>query len=188
MGITLAVILGGIAALGPARTASRMVPIDALRDRRPRHAVGRTHRRLTERRRPGVACARCGPRNFYVLNTPIPAYATDPYATGYGSARRIRSPRRVLRRRNDHGGGWHRTFDSRANSASLGTSAGMPVWRLALRDTADHPSRTVPAILGVVFSLLAASYVLVYAASMFARIATEPPPSTGRAPSSFHRR
>ena len=169
VGITLAVILGGIAALGPARTASRMVPIDALRDRRPRHAVGKTRRRLTNAVGPALLALAVA-LGIYVLNAPIPAYPTDPYATGYGSA--------------PDGSG---LLVACSGAAMITAAAGIalsiraliprlgrfgrhasPVWRLALRDTADHPSRTVPAILGVVFSLLAASYVLVYAASMFA--------------------
>ena len=41
-----------------------------------------------------------------------------------------------------------------------------PALRLALRDAADHPSRTVPAALGVLFAVMASSYFVVSAASL----------------------
>lgn len=110
VGVAMAILLGLIAALGPARSAARLAPVDALRDRRP--APGRRERR---RRRFALTVAALLPR------------------LGRGGGR-------------------------------IGARS-RPAWRLALRDTADHPSRTVPAVLGVVFSLLAASYLLVLNAS-----------------------
>lgn len=99
VGVLLALGLGTVAALPPARTAARLAPVDALRDRRaPRRARGRA----------GHLIAWLGHRGR-------------------------QSP---------------------------------PAVRLALRDAADHPSRTVPAALGVIFAIAAASFATVQTASM----------------------
>lgn len=99
VGVLLALGLGTVAALPPARTAARLAPVDALRDRRaPRPARGRAGRLIA-------------------------------WLGGRGR----QSP---------------------------------PAVRLALRDAADHPSRTVPAALGVIFALAAASFATVQTASM----------------------
>lgn len=99
VGVLLALGLGTVAALPPARTAARLAPVDALRDRRaPRPARGRAGRLIA-------------------------------WLGGRGR----QSP---------------------------------PAVRLALRDAADHPSRTVPAALGVIFAIAAASFATVQTASM----------------------
>lgn len=173
VGVAMAILLGLIAALGPARSAARLAPVDALRDRRP--APGRRERR---RRRFALVA---GPVLLVLavalgaatLLAPVPAYpegidfagfppGTPPpgadalallvlvavLAAAVGLALTVAA----LLPRLGRGGG-------RIGARSR------PAWRLALRDTADHPSRTVPAVLGVVFSLLAASYLLVLNAS-----------------------
>ncbi|MCB0885532.1 MAG: hypothetical protein KDB41_01765, partial [Propionibacteriaceae bacterium] len=99
VGVLLALGLGTVAALPPARTAARLAPVDALRDRRaPRPARGRAGRLIA-----------------------------------WLGHRGRQSP---------------------------------PAVRLALRDAADHPSRTVPAALGVIFAIAAASFATVQTASM----------------------
>ncbi|HQD21071.1 MAG TPA: hypothetical protein PKY27_02335, partial [Arachnia sp.] len=99
VGVLLALDLGTVAALPPARTAARLAPVDALRDRRaPRPARGRAGRLIA-----------------------------------WLGHRGRQSP---------------------------------PAVRLALRDAADHPSRTVPAALGVIFAIAAASFATVQTASM----------------------
>lgn len=170
-GVVVAVLLGIIAALGPARSAEMLNPVEALRQQLPKstsHRIGRASLVW--------GCALLGLSvvlGTITLAVPAPTYPSDAAAAeaylpgtpppgsgllvllvglavlfaALGLALTIRG---LL-----------------PKMAALGRGR-RPIWRLALRDAADHPSRTVPAVLGVTFSLLAASYVIVLGASTHA--------------------
>ncbi|WP_297739908.1 FtsX-like permease family protein [uncultured Tessaracoccus sp.] len=170
-GACIAVLLGLIAAWGPARSVARLSVVDALRDRPSVRA---------ERRRRGRSLI-VGPA---LLGISVLIGAATLLA---------RVPEHVARQEADmelEPGSLPpgaTVFVVGALLAIMAALAGLaitvrgllpllgrlgdgrrPVWKLALRDAADHPSRTVPAVLGVLFSLLAASYLLVMGASKHA--------------------
>ncbi|WP_083506740.1 FtsX-like permease family protein [Leucobacter sp. G161] len=167
--LVIAVGLGTVAALPPALTAARLAPVDALRDRRPaRPARGRAMRVVTACGGPAllVVAVALGVLAFMM---PLGEVAFDPesamqaappgaQALGFlitaslllgaaGLALTVRAVIAWLGRRGQHA---------------------KPALRLALRDAADHPSRTVPAALGVLFAVAAASFSLVFGASAMA--------------------
>lgn len=167
-GVLVALGLGLIAALPPARRAARLVPVDALRDRRSaKPKPGRTRRLALALSGPALLAA-AAVVGWLAFRLPLGELPDDPMAYMGGSA----PPGAAAI-------GWlvvlavalaaaGLVFGVRALVAWLGgRGAGRrPVTRLALRDAADHPSRTVPAALGVLFSFAAASSLLVTGASM----------------------
>lgn len=167
VGIGIAILLGLLASLGPARTAAKLSPIDALRDRRAPRSVGRRRFTLIA----GLALVALSlALGTITLMLPVPDYPTNlgaaeffpPGSTPPGSELLILLVGLAV------------VFAAVGLALTVGSllprigrfgARSRPAWRLALRDTADHPSRTVPAVLGVTFSLLAASYLLVITAS-----------------------
>lgn len=169
LGVLLAIALGAVAALPPAVSASRLVPVDALRDRRPPRPVrGRAAR---------TAATLAGPLLLALgflsgvlgLVLPVPGPTTDP-----GAPPPVPGTMPA-------GSGFLQLLTVAAVSLSaagvvlvvrsvvswfggLGRRSG-PAIRLALRDGADHPSRTLPAALGVLFAIAAASFSTVQLAS-----------------------
>lgn len=167
-GVIVAVVLGLIAALGPARSVARITPVDALRDRSPVR-FGLRRRRVSFL----IGVALLGLSvvlGAVTLLSPIPAYPTDPDAGQFhlpgtpppGSNLLILLVGLAVIAA---AAGVALTVGSLMPMLARLGAGSRPVWRLALRDTADHPSRTVPAVLGVTFSLLAASYLIVFGAS-----------------------
>ncbi|OAV62974.1 FtsX-like permease family protein [Enteractinococcus helveticum] len=169
-GVPIAVILGLIAALGPARTAARMSPVDALRDRRPTQSTRRRPLSLISGLSLLAASLLLG---TVTLLTPVPEYPSAADAVQFFSPRTPPPGSGPLSMLVGFAvlaaaGGIALTIHALLPRVGRFGARSRPVWRLALRDTADHPSRTVPAVLGVVFSLLAASYFLVLGASSHA--------------------
>lgn len=167
VGGLMALTLGLTAALGPALSASRLSPVDALRDRPTTQAQNRKKASLLVG--PGLVVLSLLLGSVTLL-APLPGYPPDADVT-MGFTPGTPPP----------GSGW---FTLLVGLSVVGAAVGLvftihtllprigglgrrsgPVWRLALRDAADHPSRTVPAVLGVTFSLLASSYFLVLGAS-----------------------
>lgn len=169
--IVIAVLLGLLASLGPARTASRYAPVDAIRDRRPRKNSAKSRTVV------GIIGFTCVALSLIIgaasLMAPIPEYPADlefnarfqPGTAPPGTEQLAASVAAtvvlaVL-------GIVLVVYSFLPTIGSLG-SGRRPIAKMALRDTADHPSRTVPAVLGVVFSLMAASYLAAYGASQIA--------------------
>ena len=174
-GACIAVLLGLIAAWGPARSVARLSVVDALRDRPSVRA---------ERRRRGRSLI-IGPAllGISVLVGAATLLARVPEHVAGQEAKAELAPGSLPPGAT--------VFVIGASLAIVAALAGLavtvrgllpllgrlgdgrrPVWKLALRDAADHPSRTVPAVLGVMFSLLAASYLLVMGASQHADLRT----------------
>lgn len=170
-GGVVAVVLGVLAALGPARSAARITPVDALKDRAPASSGMRLRRTswIT-----GVSLLALSiALGTITLVSPVPGYPTDARAAEFFSPGTPPPGTTVL----------ILLVGLAVACAAIGlalTIRGLlprlsalgrrsrPGWRLALRDAADHPTRAVPAVLGVTFSLLAASYAIVLGASGYA--------------------
>lgn len=174
VGVAIAILLGEFAALGPARSAARMAPVDAIRDRRP--AARRTRkRRLLGLIAGPVLLVLAVTLAAVTLFAPIPAYPTSREAIEAFSMRGTGGPPPgsdllvLCAGLAIAAAAFGLALTVRSLLPRIGRlgSRSRPDWRLALRDAADHPSRTVPAVLGVVFSLLAASYLLTFNASSY---------------------
>ena len=167
-GFAIAVLLGLIAALGPARSVGRLAPVEALRDRTPAHARARgTRVSLVVGAGLIASSAAIGAAT---LLWPIPSYPREPGAAVNfppgtpppGSSTLILL---VVLAVILAAVGLAFTLRGLLPRLSRLGERSRPVWRLALRDTGDHPSRTIPAVLGVTFSLLAASILITIGAS-----------------------
>ncbi|SJM63733.1 FtsX-like permease family protein [Gulosibacter sp. 10] len=153
LGVLIALVLGALAALPPARTAARLVPVDALRDRAPAPA----------RRRGGILARFLGPVLLLAsagLAWGLLALPPEGSAALLGPAIALVLVMAAL----------GAVLAVRAAIAWLGSrgARARPALRLALRDAADHPSRTVPAALGVLFAIAAASFSILYTGSLVA--------------------
>ena len=168
VGVLLALDLGTVAALPPARTAARLAPVDALRDRRaPRRARGRAGHLIAALGGPvlillGVAAGALG------LLLPAPDSEPGAAPSSPGTPPQGAGLQQLLTVAAILLAAVGAVLAVRAAVAWLGGRGRQspPAIRLALRDAADHPSRTVPAALGVIFALAAASFTTVQTASM----------------------
>lgn len=165
--LIIAVGLGTLAAFPPARTAARLAPVDALRDRRPvRPARGRAAR---------IAAAFGGPAligiavalGVLAFTVPLGEAPIDPESAMRGAMPPGAQVLGLTVTASLLLGAAGLALTVRAVIAWLGRRGqrSRPALRLALRDAADHPSRTVPAALGVLFAVAAASFSLVFGAS-----------------------
>lgn len=168
VGALLAVGLGTVAALPPARTAARLAPVDALRDRRaPRRPRGRAARLVSALGGPalilvGIAVGALG----LLLPAPEPEPGAPRLPPGtLPPGAMLQQLLTVLAILLAAAGV---VLGVRAVIAWLGSRGrrSRPAIRLALRDASDHPSRTVPATLGVLFAIAVASFTTVQTASM----------------------
>lgn len=169
-GIVVAVGMGLVATLGPARTAGRLQPVDAVRDRAtPASADHRSRRREVVRSALPlallVAAAGAGWGAFALASARAATFAqlpvearipgsSDPLAgllvgvaVVFGALAVVLGIRSLL-----------------IAVGRLAPRAPAAV-RLALRDGIDHPSRVVPAAAGVLVAVLAASTLIVLAGS-----------------------
>lgn len=168
--LIVAVALGSLAAMPPARTAARLVPVDALRDRRPTGASRGRAARLT--------AALGGPALLLVSvalgvvarSVPLGEPVYDPELSSPVSPSPGAAPLGFLVAAAMLAGAAGLALSARALIAWLGGRGrhSRPALRIALRDAADHPSRTVPAALGVLFAVAAAAFSLVVGASAVA--------------------
>lgn len=167
VGVTIAVGLGALAALAPARTAARLTPVDALRDRRPTSPRPRRIRRLLAALGGPALLLAATVLAVVAFRMPLGEVPSDP---------RLAGPWPVPEGADALGGlvllalvlaAAGVVLTVRAVVSWLGRRGrrSSPVWRLALRDAADHPARTVPASLGVLFAVAAAAYLVVFMAS-----------------------
>lgn len=167
VGVLLALLLGSLAALQPARAAAAVAPIDALRDRRPVRIPrrGRVSRIIAAASGPSLLVTAVVAGAFALL-VPPGAAAGDP-AAAPGAAPSTVGVLVLLVIVALILAAAGTVLIVRALLAWVGGRGrqARPALRFALRDTADHPSRSVPAILGVLFAVMAASYVVVIAAS-----------------------
>ncbi|MFC6357172.1 FtsX-like permease family protein [Luethyella okanaganae] len=167
--IGMAALLGVVATLLPARSASRLRPVDALKD----HATPRSHRvgshgamlrRLAEIAGPIALAAAiaCGAWSLALPSGVEPGYISPgaPPTSSSGLGLLLLLATVVL------------TIVGLLLSARAITTLGarfagrLPIaFRLALRDAADHRSRFLPAATGVLVAVLAASYLAVLAGS-----------------------
>ncbi|MGO3331753.1 FtsX-like permease family protein [Brevibacterium aurantiacum] len=168
VGVLIALMLGTLAALPPARTAARLSPVDALRDRRPTRARrGRLWRLIAACGGPAllIAAVALGAAAFRIPLGEAPADpglpVTSAPPSGVGALGLLVFLALVLAAAG-------MVLTVRGIIAWLGRRGkrARPALRLALRDAADHPSRTVPAALGVLFAVMASSYFVVSAASL----------------------
>ncbi|MBK0418437.1 hypothetical protein JD276_05240 [Leucobacter sp. CSA1] len=168
LGALIALGLGALAALPPAVRAGRLAPVDALRDRRPApKALGRGRRLFAALGGPALLLTAVAIA-FAAFRLPLGELPDDPMAGGGPYAE-------------PSGAG---ALGALVLLATALAAAGIvccvrvlvawlgrrgrrarPALRLALRDAADHPSRTVPATLGVLFAVATASSLLVMTAS-----------------------
>ncbi|GAA1318593.1 hypothetical protein GCM10020360_12240 [Nonlabens tegetincola] len=164
----LAVGLGALAALPPARTAARMAPVDALRDRRPAApSRGRIARLVAALGGPALIALAVG-LGLIGFTVPLGEIEMDPELGMRGTAPAGAQTLGLLVAAALICGAAGLALSARAIIGWLGTRGGRarPALRLALRDAADHPSRSVPATLGVMFALAAAAFTLVTGASL----------------------
>lgn len=168
--IGVAVLLGVIAALLPARSASKLQPVDALKNRAPRpghNAVGGSRsRRWLPIAGPVMLLVGAGCAALSLALPPPPP--PDPLAppSQWGPPMWLVAPM-VLALLLVVGGMMLSVSALTALGARLaGRFSVAP--RLALRDAADHPSRFAPAAMGVLVAVLAASYLTVLTGSSVA--------------------
>ncbi|WP_343317344.1 ABC transporter permease [Arthrobacter sp. TMP15] len=167
LGIAIAVVLGFVATWLPARTASRMAPVDALKNRPTTHqrsSQSHIRRRLAGFTGPllllaGVACA------VLSLTLPLPEIvisAENSGRTGRGGMAVLLVVLGLLLV----------VAGLLLSLKSLVNLAGRLSWRLpmlprlALRDAVDHSSRFLPAAAGILVSVLAASFLAVTIGSL----------------------
>lgn len=168
LALAIAIGLGTLAAFPPARSASRLAPVDALRDRRPARAPRtRSAKLAASLGGPALLVAAVG-LGCAAFSVPLGEPAFDPAAgrmTGTLPPGAAALGFLVVAAFLTGAAGI--ALSARALIAWLGSLGGKarPALRLALRDTADHPSRTVPAALGVLFAVAAAAFAMVIGAS-----------------------
>lgn len=169
-GVAVAVATGLVCTLGPARTAARLHPVDAVRDRstpRPERRPARW-RRVARAALPvallaiaitaGAGAFRAAAA-FQERFAQLPVEARSPGqgdpTAGFLVAVAVAAGAGAL------------ALGIRPLIAALARLAGrspLPL-RFALRDASDHPSRVVPAAAGVLVSVLAASALIVFIGS-----------------------
>lgn len=169
LGAAIAVVLGIVATWLPARTASRMAPVDALKDRptMPQTSTqGPVRRRMADLTGPllllaGVACA------VLSLTLPLPEIvvsAANSGRTGRGGMVVLLVVVGLLL----VVAGVLLCLKSLVTLAGR-VSGRLPMLpRLALRDAVDHSSRFLPAAAGILVSVLAASFLAVTIGSLVA--------------------
>lgn len=168
VGVVVAGVLGMIATWLPARTAARLAPVDALKDRptEPPQPNANVRRRMAGLAGPllllaGLACAALS------LTLPLPDVSGQAMASGGSGASGLLALFMVLGLLLVVAG----LVQSLKSLVGLGArlSGRLPMLpRLALRDAADHSSRFLPAAAGILVSVLAASFLAVAMGSMVA--------------------
>ncbi|MDF2992197.1 MAG: hypothetical protein K0S37_2711 [Microbacterium sp.] len=167
-GVAIAVAIGLVATLGPARRAARLQPVDAVRDRLAPPITPGRGRVIMRAVLPAVlavlaiiagwgAFARAGA--FHDALAQLPAEYRAPGQTDPSAALLVAVTVVV--------GASALVLGIRALLSVAGSVAGRAplALRLAVRDGLDHPTRVVPAAAGVLVAVLAASALLVVTGS-----------------------
>lgn len=166
--LLLAIALGAFAAFPPARTAAKLAPVDALRDRRPARAPSGSIARIGSALGGPVLLLAALGLGLAAFSLPLGEAVYDPELGPSGSAPPGATALGFLVVAALLSGAAGLALSVRALIAWLGGRGrrSRPALRLALRDASDHPARTVPATLGVLFAVAAAAFSMVIGASV----------------------